>query len=508
MLSITLRMRLARFLAMLVIVSLVVTALYAPSYHASAQGAKSVTYDTPVEGQITDAAVEDLWTLTAPAKDAIRITVERTGGTLAPRVELRDSNGQQIAGADVDYTYMKATVKNESLPSGGTYTVAVSRYNTKDGKTSGNYRLTVSLLGAGEDNPSVKTQAKPIEYDKAANGELTNARWKEGWGFTALGKDTVTISAKRADATLWPELLLLDSSGNTITRASSYRDTSSVIDHFTLPGPGQYTVVVKRYADQGGGTTGKYSVLVALDGAGEDRPDLNKPRGAIKLDSTMNGELTNAKWADIWTLDAQSKDHLLLTATRTDGNLTPEIFLFGANNQEIQRARADESYAAAQLDVQLPGPGKYTVRVQRQDGSTAFSTGKYELAVTVLGTGEDNPSFKTSAGEVKIGTPTKGALTNAKWQDSYTVNFQSKDPVTITVKRTSGTLIPAIRVLGANQQEVYSARADDTYAQAEIKNFTVPGPGQYTIVVSRIDNTTGETSGGYELTITQGAKQQ
>jgi len=498
-----------RLASLLLTISLVVTALYAPSYRAAAQEAKTVAYDTPVEGQITDEAFEQLWTLNAPGKDTIRITAERTGGTLAPRVELRDGNGQRIAGADVDYTYATATVREMTLPSAGTYTVAAGRYYEKDGKTSGNYKLTIALLGADEENPSMKVPVKPIQYDKAANGELTNARWMEGWTFTAPGKDTVTITTKRLDGTLWPELILQDAAGNAINRASSYRDTASIIDHFTLPGPGQYTVIVKRYGDQGGGTTGTYTVMVSLDGAGEDRPDLlSKPTGAIKYDATVSGELTSAKWADVYTLDAQSKDRLRLTMTRADGNLIPEIFLFGANNQELQRARANESFAEAIMDVQLPGPGKYTVRVQRQDGSGAYSSGKYELAVTVLGTGGDSPSFKTSAGEAEIGTPVKGTLTNAKWQDSYTVNFTSKDPVTITVKRTSGTLIPAIKVLGANQQEVYSMRADDTYAQATIKGFTIPGPGQYTVIVSRIDNANGQTSGGYELTIAQGKTQQ
>ncbi|MCC7449074.1 MAG: hypothetical protein IT324_16770 [Anaerolineae bacterium] len=498
-----------RLASLLLTLSLVIATLYAPSYRAAAQEAKTVTYDTPVEGQITDEAFEQLWTLNAPGKDIIRITAERTGGTLAPRVELRDGNGQRIAGADVDYTYATTTVRETTLPSAGMYTVAVGRYNEENGKTSGNYKLTITLLGADEENASMKGQPKPIDYDKAANGELTNARWMEGWTFTAPGKDTVTITAKRLDGTLWPELILQDAAGNAINRASSYRDTASMIDHFTLPGPGPYTVIVKRYGDQNGGTTGTYTVTVSLDGAGEDRPDLlSKPAGAIKYDSTLSGELTSTKWADVYTLDAQSKDHLLLTMTRTDGNLVPEIFLFGANNQELQRARADESFAQAVMDVHLPGPGKYTVRVQRQDGSAAYSSGKYELAITVLGTGEDNPSFKTSAGEAQIGTPTKGTLTNVKWQDSYTVNFESKDPVTITVKRTSGTLIPAIKVLGANQQEVYSMRADDTYAQAVIKDFTIPGPGQYTVIVARIDNANGVTSGGYELSIVQGKAQQ
>src|SRR5579859_2864713 len=78
--------------------------------HVAAQSPKTVTYDTPVEGQITDANPEDDWTLTAPAKDWIVITVERSGGTLAPSVELRDANNQRVTSADTDNTYAKATI--------------------------------------------------------------------------------------------------------------------------------------------------------------------------------------------------------------------------------------------------------------------------------------------------------------------------------------------------------------------------------------------------------------
>ncbi len=107
---------------------------------ANAQAAKTISYDTPVEGQISDTNIEEAWTLTAPAKDLIQITVERKDGTLAPNVELRDTNNQRVAGADVDYTYAKATVNDFTLPAAGSYVVAVSRYTGKDGKTSGNYK--------------------------------------------------------------------------------------------------------------------------------------------------------------------------------------------------------------------------------------------------------------------------------------------------------------------------------------------------------------------------------
>ncbi len=475
---------------------------------AAAQGSKTVSYDTPVESQITDAGPVETWSLNAAAKDRIAIKVERTSGTLMPKVELLDSNNQRMTSADSDNTFAQAVLDRIEMPSAGAYSIAVGRYQDKDGKTSGNYRLTVSLLGAGDDNPTLKQPPQAVTYDQPVTGELTNARWKDLWTFTTTGKDMISVTATRTDGTIRPDVDVLDAAGNSVSHG--YIDNTGMtakLSRFKLPGPGQYTVVVQRENKRDGKTAGKYTLSVALDGAGAERPELLKPMGPVAVDGTVSGTLTNAKWIDVWTLETQSKDRLLLTATRTDGNLVPIVYLFGANNQEINRGYNSDSGDTAQVEVTLPGPGKYDVRVARAENDGGATSGKYELAVTVLGLGEDNPTFKTSAGEVKIGTPVKGTLTNAKWQDTWTLNVQGTDPVNIAVKRTSGTLSPQIRLVGANQQDITSTGPDNTYAAALLNQIRLPGPGQYTVVVYRYNGSRGDTTGGYELSVTQGQKQ-
>src|SRR5262249_38736806 len=123
------------------------------------------------------------------------------------------------------------------------------------------------------------------------------------------------------------------------------------------------------------------------------------------------------------------------------------------------------------------------------------------------GVGDDNPGLKTSAGEVKVGTPSKGNLTGAKWQDNYTLNLTNKGPITIIIKRTGGTLVPQCALFGANNQEIIGCSLDETFSQAILKNFQVPGPGQYSLTVFRDGKTDGGTTGAYEIDITQGPAQ-
>src|SRR5262245_46278143 len=87
---------LLRFGLIPILLAALLTSAALTSQRIVAQGGKTVTYDTPVDGQITDAAFEETWTLTAPAKDRVMVTVTRTGGTLVPGIELRDTNNQRI----------------------------------------------------------------------------------------------------------------------------------------------------------------------------------------------------------------------------------------------------------------------------------------------------------------------------------------------------------------------------------------------------------------------------
>ncbi len=483
---------------------LAITAL-GTALNVRAQEGKKIAYDTPVEGKLDDAAITETWELTAPGKDKISILVQRTDGTLVPSVQLQDANGQQLYSDSGYDAGDKAEIVDYSLPAAGTYKVVVGRLNEKNGKTIGAYKLTVSLDSAGEDNPSMaKAEAKPIEYDKPVESELTNAKWLEAWTFNAPADDVIAVSVVRTAGTLRPVLDLLDSNGASQTQGYVERDgTNAAIESYSLKASGQYTVVVKRENERNGGTVGKYKLTLRLVGAGPSRAELKTPVGPAKIDGVMAGEITALKWMNVYTFETQSADRMRFSVTRTDGTLIPRMTLLGGNSQEITSVYPDNTQASAATTYNLPGPGKYSVVVLRDGEEKGPTTGKYELTITLLGVGENNPIFKTSAGTLTLGTPAKGVLNGAKWQDSWTVQVPDKAKFSISAKRTSGTLFPVIEIVGANNNIVTTINPDETYSEATRKDFTFPGSGAYTIVVKRQGEVSGQTAGAYELLIVE-----
>lgn len=349
---------------------------------------KEVAYDNPVVGQISDAVVQETWTLNVPFRDRISISVDRANNTLVPNVELRDPDGKSLAHADHDATAAHAAINNLKLKSAGKYSIIVGRDKGQDGKTGGNYTLKVSLLGTGpEDAALYELSSEPIRPVRPATGEITNAKWIDIQGWTPV-----------------------------------------------------------------------------------------------------------------------SKDHSLLTVTRTNGTLMPTITVIGPNNTEIGHAEPDPTGAKAALNVVIPEPGEYEIRIGRVGGQDGATSGKYTLVQTVVGIGDDNTSLKVIQGMVQFDTPRQGTLTGRLWQNVWAFNADSPAAITIKMTRDSGTLLPLVKLFDINFKELAVAQPDDTWATATISNYQLPAAGQYLVVASRADEVNGVTTGDYEFTITQSTK--
>lgn len=347
-----------------------------------------ITEGSPVTGEITGAQWYHRYTYTAAGKDVIQVRAVRTGGSLYPEVEVLDANGAALGNGYNDYrTGESALIDYLELPAAGTYTIAVTRANRAGGETAGNYSLTVTTLGLGEDNPALATTGDKIQYDTEINGEL-DAKWYDDYTLTTDAGDTITIIAKRAGSNLLPEVRLLGGSGQELNYGSNSSDgTTSTIWRAQLEGPGTYTVRILRSGGKTGWTTGGYSLLVKLDGSGLGSARLADPSGAIERGQEVNEVITNERWADRWTYVAKAGQLVDISVTRTTGTLIPRLSVLDSNGQELTSGWYDSAWEKAEIvGFAPPSDGTYIIVVLRDGEQNGQTTGNYTLEVKGSGT--------------------------------------------------------------------------------------------------------------------------
>lgn len=472
-----------------------------PTAEATAEAIRPLSYGTPVTGQIGGSSFEQEWPLSTASADRIQVRVTRNDGNLIPGISILDANGSSLVDGYPDYTYAAAEIENYTLPSGGDYSIRVTRNGGETGETEGAYTLEVTPLGTASDNPNNETVIGEAQYETPVTGEITATRWLHLYTVTAAADDRLQVVATRTGGTLQPVVNVLDSNGTVLQ--IGYND-NAVADTggFELPGGGEYTIAVSRYNDQNGTTLGSYELNVHLLASGEDSPLMAEPQGAVTYGTPLEGVISPAQWYQDWDFTAEAGDTLTVRIARVDGDLYPEIVLLGASQQEITRAYTDQSGANATINrYTLAGPGSYTVRATRYSGKSGESTGAYSMMVTLDGTGEDSEALTEPVGEIELGEPVEGEITNTQWQNVWTFSAKEDDTVRIFIERESGTLVPVLEIRDVNGQDISSGYFVTTRDSAEISSYTFPSSGEFQIAVVRDGGQGGYTEGEYTLTV-------
>jgi hypothetical protein len=494
-------------------------AAHAPARHDVAQQAGTeVTYDTPVQGALDNQTPSQSWTLTAQAADRIDVRVERQDGNLIPDVTVLDSSNQPVGQSyGADNTYAVAEIDNLTLPAAGTYTIQVDRDGGESGTTTGAYSLTLTALGVGEDHPNNTAVVGPITYDTPVQGEVTGTHWSNVYTFDGEEGDYIQLTEQRLSGTLSPEVWLVDNNGQTLTQG--YVDDTGTIAEtsgFQLPYTGQYQAVARRTSSIGGNTAGQFQLTVSLLGSGEQSQRLTSATPGViqQYDAPLTGQITNAQWYQDWEFRTVAGDTVTITVTRSPdytpdapNTLRPDVLLLDNNGQEITEGYVDNTGAVASIDRRdMPGAGTFTVRVTRDGYKTGVTAGGYELALTLIGSGDGSPNLTQSAGTVTVGTPVNGEISALNWEQPWDFSGKKDDQIAISVVRTDGTLAPYLEIRDSNGQTLTSGYPENTEDTATIDLYNLPYDGNYSIVVSRYDGQHGYTAGHYTLSITPGAQ--
>lgn len=341
-----------------------------------------VEIGVPLQGEITPTHWSHRYTYTALAADAIRVRAVRTSGTLQPEVEVMDSAGNVLTTGYTDYDGASASL-DRTLDAAGEITVVVRRARGFDGATNGGYQLQVEMIGSGEGSPNLASFAGDVVYDTALTGSISGAQWYQDWRLSVTAGDSIRLFIERADATetLQPEVALLGGSGQELRRGYTENDGATAQMEYTLEAPGEYIVRASRSAGQTGVTSGAYTLTVTLIGSGVGSEALQGATGSIEMGAPVEGEITPLRWEDTWTFAGQADQQIVVTVTRTSGNLIPLVDLRDANGQSLRLAYPADSRDSATLEYVLPAAGEYRIVVLRDQGQAGLTTGSYQLSV-------------------------------------------------------------------------------------------------------------------------------
>lgn len=216
----------------------------------------------------------------------------------------------------------------------------------------------------------------------------------------------------------------------------------------------------------------------------------------------VEGEITDAQTDQTWTLTATSADRISVRVERLDGDLLPQIALRGADGGVLTTAGQDPTGAIAGIDRQdLPAAGSYQIVVQRQDGATGVTAGRYRLTVEALGVAPDSAANQSVVGAIEAGQTVQGEITPLHWYQQYTYTALAADVIAVDVQRLDGGLAPQIRITNANGDEIGYGYGNPDYASASVEYLELPAAGEYMIAVLRGGGFDGGSSGGYALSL-------
>lgn len=221
--------------------------------------AGTVVYGQDLVGELNNAQWYQDWTLEITSEDYIRVDVQRAADTnLRPELQLLGGAMQPLTYGYIDRQGHRSRIDSYQLTPAGTYTIRVIRDDEQNGLTTGGYTLRVTLLGAGVESESLAGLAGTVEIGTPVEGTITGERWLERWSFNAEPDQQVHIEAQRIEGTLLPIIQIRDTNDQVLT--SSYvLDTNdlSILD-YRFANASEYWIVVIRYSEIRGITTGRY----------------------------------------------------------------------------------------------------------------------------------------------------------------------------------------------------------------------------------------------------------
>jgi len=313
-------------------------------------------------------------------------------------------------------------------------------------------------------------------------GTISSAAQTDSYTFSANANDVISFTLTTTSGSLIPKIVVYTSGGTLISSTyagSPYNCSGSALELNTVhfQSTGGYIVNV---SDCNSTHTGNYSLYAQRT---------NNPTGAatLQLGQVQTGSIAPAQ-SNAYTFTANANDQIDFTVSVTSGNLIPRVALYNPTGSLLSSNYAGSPYNCSGSTVEmntvtLPTSGNYTVLVT-DCGDT--NTGNYSLYAQLT----DSPVGPVS---LLLGQVQTGTIGSSAQSSSYSLTASANDVLNFTLTRTSGSLIPKIRLYNPNGSLLSWNYAGSPYncsgSTVEMNTVTLPANGTYTVLVGDCGDT-------------------
>jgi hypothetical protein len=220
--------------------------------------------DETVDGDITNENFTRYHRFEASANDLINIRMERLTGGLDAFVRLLDNNGAELASNDDIEGSQNSAINQFLVPADGFYVIAATRFEGREGQTTGQYRLTLELQeNLQSDIPEDVTF---IPYGSTLTGRIDDETPSMAYAFFGREDEIVTASLNRGDGDLDPVIEILNESGTVLVSNddAGEQTRNARIERFRIPQTGVYYLRARRFEGERGNLNTRGSFIMTL----------------------------------------------------------------------------------------------------------------------------------------------------------------------------------------------------------------------------------------------------
>lgn len=444
-----------------------------------------------IEGNINSAFYRARYSFELVKDDRVTITMDNTSGNLDPYLLLFDPAGElMIANDDKAESGNRNAIIEFTAAESGIYIVEATRFDQESGTTSGTYRLTLMLAGAGQNPvtidplglpPNFAVPFTPIEYESYGTGTLNAIQTELYYAFGGRQGDFVKITATARTGDLIPQLNILNRDAQVISNTTQTKP-NEVVTLATVPETGWYLIEVKRQT--GGGTYDMYIARLA------DR--------VITPGASVKGELNETTPTLSYVFNATINDRVFasLVLDNQVADVKPRIAIVDTNQQELESRTSNTQQAGTRTTI--PRSGSYLIEVSTI--GTGFG-GTFSLNLNRI----PSDISKLNIVPATYNERYKDVITNDNPLHYYRFSGKAGELWTISMQAAQQmALDPYLILTDENLNELaFSDNVGNSNA-ARITQFSLPVDGSYYVIASRAGLVRGVTQGEYSLSFTVG----